>query len=223
MTSTALLLGSIGVLAETSDLQRRAFNTAFERQGLPWHWDSETYRALLEVPGGKARIRHYGLAKGKEVDVETIYQDKLAAFEALLDAGVPLRPGIAELIADARARGVKVGFVTATHPRQVDMLLRAVQPALPDDTFDFIGNTTFAPAPKPAPDIYIAALYALGVPADHAVAIEDTPDSAQSALAAGVRTYAYPGTGAAHRSFPKAVTVLDRPDAGLLPQRSAAA
>ena len=33
----ALLLGSIGVLAETSELQRRAYNTAFVAHGVDWN------------------------------------------------------------------------------------------------------------------------------------------------------------------------------------------
>ena len=39
----ALLLGSIGVLAETSELQRRAYNTAFVAHGVDWHWNIATY------------------------------------------------------------------------------------------------------------------------------------------------------------------------------------
>ena len=38
----ALLLGSIGVLAETSELQRRAYNTAFVAHGVDWHWNIAT-------------------------------------------------------------------------------------------------------------------------------------------------------------------------------------
>ena len=36
MTFKAVLFGSIGTLAETSDLQRNAFNEAFKISGLNW-------------------------------------------------------------------------------------------------------------------------------------------------------------------------------------------
>ena len=39
MTFKAILFGSIGTLAETSDLQRNAFNEAFKISGLNWFWD----------------------------------------------------------------------------------------------------------------------------------------------------------------------------------------
>ncbi len=39
MKPKAILLGSIGVVAETSDIQRRAYNTAFKEAGLDWVWE----------------------------------------------------------------------------------------------------------------------------------------------------------------------------------------
>ena len=52
----ALLLGSIGVLAETSELQRRAYNTAFVAHGVDWHWNIATYCRHLATPGGQNRL-----------------------------------------------------------------------------------------------------------------------------------------------------------------------
>lgn len=54
----AIIFGGIGTLVETSELQRRAFNDAFTAFGVRWHWDRDTYRRLLSVPGGRNRIRH---------------------------------------------------------------------------------------------------------------------------------------------------------------------
>ena len=48
----ALFLGSIGVIAETSELQRRAYNAAFEAQGLDWYWNVANYCEMLKNPGG---------------------------------------------------------------------------------------------------------------------------------------------------------------------------
>ena len=45
---------------------------------------------------------------------------------------------------------------------------------------------------KPEPDLYIAALICLGVGADEAVAIEDSPNGITSAKRAGLRTVAVP-------------------------------
>ena len=39
----ALLFGSIGVIAETSELQRQAYNMAFAEHGLDWYWNVANY------------------------------------------------------------------------------------------------------------------------------------------------------------------------------------
>ncbi|WP_299375689.1 HAD-IA family hydrolase [uncultured Tateyamaria sp.] len=220
MAYSTLLLGSIGVLAETSDLQRRAFNTAFEMNELIWHWDADTYRALLEVPGGKARLAHHAARQGAEVDIDKVYEDKVRAFDAALAMGIDLRPGIADLIAEAQAQNMKIGFVTGTDPRQVAGILRALEGSISPSVFDFIGDSTLAPRAKPAPDIYNEALRSLGVTGEEALAIEDTPESAQAAVAAGIRTLAYPGENAAGRDFGNGVEVVGTPAVTLL--RSAA-
>ncbi|WP_147111180.1 HAD-IA family hydrolase [Tateyamaria sp. syn59] len=223
MAYSALLLGSIGVLAETSDIQRRAFNTAFELNEIDWHWDDETYRALLEVPGGKARLNYYAKAQAVEVDIDAIYEAKLDAFETVLVDGVDLRRGIADLISEARLQQMKIGFVTATDPRQVAALLKGLESVIDPSVFDFIGDRTIAARTKPAPDIYNEALRQLDVTANAALAIEDTPESAQAAVAAGIRTLGYPGEQARGRSFGDGVEMIETPHVSILRAAAVAA
>ena len=56
MQFKAMLFGSIGTLAETSDIQRNSFNEAFKISGLDWFWDEDKYRNLLSKSGGTGRI-----------------------------------------------------------------------------------------------------------------------------------------------------------------------
>jgi hypothetical protein len=55
----AVVFGAIGTIAETSDLQRQAFNEAFAAAGLTWNWNGETYQNLLQINGGQNRLRAY--------------------------------------------------------------------------------------------------------------------------------------------------------------------
>ena len=60
----ALLFDVDGTLADTErDGHRVAFNRAFAEAGLDWDWTPELYGRLLDVTGGKERIRHF-LATG---------------------------------------------------------------------------------------------------------------------------------------------------------------
>ena len=48
----AIFFGSIGTIVETSEIQRKAFNTAFEEFGLNWYWNTGNYINMIQKPGG---------------------------------------------------------------------------------------------------------------------------------------------------------------------------
>ncbi|MGR3502734.1 HAD-IA family hydrolase [Pseudaestuariivita sp.] len=210
--ASTLLIGSIGVLTESSDLQRQAFNAAFAEHGLDWAWDAEEYKCLLRTQGGRNRIVAYAESRGIGVPADAIYEAKVAAYERLVDThGLTLRPGIGDLLAEARVAEMKLGFVTATSTRQIALIAGALKEQLSLDIFDYVGNIDRVAEGKPAPDIYHDALDALDVTASDAVAIEDTPESAGAALGAGVRTFVYPGAMAEGRALPEKAELLTTP------------
>lgn len=60
----ALIFDIDGTICDTErDGHRIAFNRAFKEAGLNWHWSVETYGKLLEVTGGKERIRYFQEAR----------------------------------------------------------------------------------------------------------------------------------------------------------------
>lgn len=65
----AILLGSIGVITETSELQRQSYNEAFRHHGLDWYWSIANYCELLKKPGGLKRLVTFG---GLSVDMNII-------------------------------------------------------------------------------------------------------------------------------------------------------
>ena len=216
MGQKAVMLGAVGVLAEASELQREAFNQSFKAAGLAWHWDRETYREMLTTPGGKLRIAQYAIERGEDVNVQAVYDGKVSAFEAALGQGIALRAGIADVIAAAQERGMKIAFLTGTDPRQVKIMLDALEGALDRRVFDYIGDGTRVQNGKPAPDLYLDALGVLGVDADDTIAIEDTPESAQASVAAGIRTIGFPRPEAEGRPFGDSVKVVSTLDIGVL-------
>src|SRR5579875_3352435 len=109
----ALLLGSISTVADTSELQRQAFNQAFAAHGLNWRWDQEQYRSMLSESGGQARITGYAKSLGQSVDAQAVHETKSRIFqENLATSGITPRAGIADSLEGVRAHGWKVGFVT---------------------------------------------------------------------------------------------------------------
>ncbi|MEM6728405.1 MAG: HAD-IA family hydrolase [Pseudomonadota bacterium] len=210
MTPSALFLGSIGVLTETSDLQRRAFNAAFERHGLDWHWDARDYREMLQDQGGRARIAAFAEAQGEEVDVDAIYAAKQGAFGDLVrEEGTPARPGVLDIMEAARDLGMQRAFVTSTSAAQVRTVFAGLKEALTPADFAYIGDRAHVEAPKPAPDIYLHAMEVLSLTPADILAVEDTPESAEAALKAGLRVIGFPGEAAQGRAFPDGVAVVE--------------
>ena len=216
----AIIFDVDGTLSETEETHRRAFNLAFGKAGLPWHWDAPLYAELLGVTGGKERIRHYidhheasGVPPG-DIDefVARLHRDKTAAYTSMVATGdVTLRPGIFRLIQDAQAQGFRLAIATTTTPANVDALLRATLGR--SDMFEVICAGDSVPEKKPAPDVYLDALRKLGLRAADCVAIEDSRNGLLSACAAGIRTVVTPGMYTADQDFDAAALIVDDLDA----------
>lgn len=193
-TLKAIIFDVDGTLAETErDGHLPAFNAAFAECGLNWLWDEALYGRLLDITGGKERIRHYAKNFAPEIMaredfddlVQRLHQVKTAHYVRLVDAGhIPLRPGVARLIAEARAEGIRLAIATTTSPENVTALLRAsLSPDAPA-WFEVIGAGDVVPAKKPAADIYLWVLERLGLPASECLAIEDSENGLKAALTA---------------------------------------
>jgi HAD superfamily hydrolase (TIGR01509 family) len=201
---SAILFGSIGSIAETSELQRQAFNQAFEVHGLDWHWPRERYQKLLVYSGGEQRIAAW--AKGHKVDAHAIHETKSKIYQTLLaQAGVLPRSGVLDTIRAAQQHGIKVGLVSATSPDNVTQLISALHPHLHADDFDVMVNSSFIKLRKPAPDAYVYALGQLGLSAQDCIAIEDNEDGVAAAVAAGISCVAFPGANTADHNYSAAI------------------
>jgi len=187
-----------GTLADTErDGHRIAFNLAFADAGLDWHWDEALYGELLAVTGGKERMRFFVERHRPEflqradfaALVKSLHAAKTVHYVKLVESGaLPLRPGVARLIAEARAAGLRLAIATTTTPQNVAVLLRASFAPDALDWFEVIGAGDVVPAKKPAPDIYRWVLERLNLPATACLALEDSTNGIKASLAAGIPT-----------------------------------
>ena len=190
----ALLLGSIGVLAETSELQRQAYNTAFVAHGVDWHWNIATYCRHLATPGGQNRLRQLGGDALSSMEIRRIHETKQDAFAASLAGGITPRPGIVETLTAARAAGLRIGFVTTTTPRTIVIIREALSGHIDMSDFAVITSKEDVVREKPDSACYELALSRLGIASRDALAIEDTVASQSAAVAAGIRCHIYTGS-----------------------------
>ena len=197
MPIKSILFGSIGTIVETSDIQRQAYNDAMREAGLSWNWDRATYSELLLQSGGKDRLAHLAAATSTILPQATIDQIHTRKTELacarMASQGVSPRPGVVELISLAKTRGLKLAFVTTTYQANIDAVFAAVGSAFSVQDFDFVASRDTVVRGKPFPDVYQAALVALGLNPQDALAIEDTALSAMSAKRAGISVVVTPG------------------------------
>ncbi|GAA4905485.1 HAD superfamily hydrolase (TIGR01509 family) [Actinomycetospora succinea] len=208
---SALLFGSISSIADTSEIQRAAFNEAFAEHGLDWNWDREGYRSRLDHAGGAERIAQEARRRGEDVDAAAVHATKSRIFrEKLRSGGAAPRDGVLDTLGAAKNNGWKVGFVTTTSRDNVLAVIDALGPAVGPDDFDVVVATDSVDAVKPDPAAYTFALQALGEEAGSAVAIEDNPDGVRAAAAAGVTCLAFPNENTVAVDFPGAARRVDR-------------
>lgn len=214
----AVLFDVDGTLADTErDGHRPAFNLAFKEFELDWHWDIECYGELLFVTGGKERIRYFienykpEYLERDKLDswIADLHKTKTKYFVSLLQQGkIPLRPGVARLIHQLREEGVRIAIATTTTPENVTALLTATLGKDSPSWFDVIGAGDIVAKKKPAPDIYCWVLEQLGLTAQQCIAIEDSENGLNSALAANIPTIITINSYTHHQNFTNALAVL---------------
>ncbi|AFY27904.1 HAD-IA family hydrolase [Cyanobium gracile] len=192
---SALLWDVDGTLAETEfEGHRVAFNRSFEAAGLPWRWDRPTYGRLLAVGGGHERITAFlEQVEGRTPErgrVEELQRRKQAFYAALVrEGGLALRPGVARLVEEAAAAGLRQAIVTTSGRSAVQALLEGAPSAL-GRAFAFWVCGDDVARKKPDPEAYRLALRQLGVMEGTKVGgvlvLEDSPAGLAAATGAGL-------------------------------------
>ncbi|BBZ44817.1 HAD family hydrolase [Mycobacterium parmense] len=219
---SAVLFGSLSTLADTSELQRQAFNDAFAEHGLDWSWTREDYRSMLGSSGGARRIADYAANRGADVDAGAVHATKSRIFQGLLrDRPLMPRPGVLATIEHAKRENFHLGLVTTTSKANVSALLDSLSPHISPGTFDVVVDADDVADPKPDPSSYRLALDRLGVTAGSAVAIEDNVGGVRAATAAGLRCIAFPNENTAGSRFDGATEVADELDAARVAELAA--
>ena len=195
----ALLFGSIGTIVETSEIQRKSFNSAFRIAGLKWNWTKEIYKNLLNKSGGEERILRYAKQTKKNVNSKNIIKLKTKIFNSYLKKNkLKLRTGVKEIIKYCKKQEIKLAFVSSTSKNNINSIFFCLRDSLNKKDFDFIGNSKLVKKPKPSGEIYKLALKKLGLKPKECIAIEDTQVSLNSAIKARLKCFIFPGN--FHRS-----------------------
>jgi HAD superfamily hydrolase (TIGR01509 family) len=189
----AVFFDQDGVIIDTErDGHRVSFNMTFKEFGFTDEWDVEYYHELLQVGGGKERMKHHWKTKGfskplTETEIDVLVKDmhkrKTALFVELIESNkLPLRPGIHRFMKEAMEAGLKVAVCTTSNEQAAKAITEKI---LSDIKFEIVLAGDVVKNKKPDPEIYNLALEKLGLKPDEVIVVEDSKNGVKAAKASG--------------------------------------
>jgi HAD superfamily hydrolase (TIGR01509 family) len=177
----ALLFDLDGTLAETDSLHLPTWVDALEPHGV--EVDEKFYRDSISGRSTGEVVRAL-LPDLTDEEGKSIGEAKEASFRERASGLEPL-PGLVEFVERGRERGMQIALVTNAPEENVEAILLALKLR---DFFDTVVLADEVEAVKPDPAPYTAALKKTGVPAEKALAFEDSVSGISSSVAAGIPT-----------------------------------
>jgi HAD superfamily hydrolase (TIGR01509 family) len=181
----AVLFDMDGLLVDSERLWYEA-----EAEVMSWlgaEWGPEHQESL--VGGSLDRTVEYMLAlTGPVAEPAEVGRRLMDGMTDRLRANVPMMPGAKELLDEVRESGVPSALVSSTHRSLMEHALDGIG----RDRFTVTVAGDEVARTKPDPEPYLTAARLLGADPRRCVALEDSPNGAASASAAGCHVVAVP-------------------------------
>jgi HAD superfamily hydrolase (TIGR01509 family) len=174
-----------GLLVDSEPLWFQAESAVMARLG--GAWGPADQHALV---GGSLRSTvEYLLAKAtRRIDPAVVGTWLIETMGDLVRTRpLTVLPGAADLVAEVQAAGLPHALVTSSDPAVVDAVLARL-----DFRFDVVICAADVTRTKPDPESYLLAAAKLGVDPRRCIALEDSPNGAAAAEAAGYCVVAVP-------------------------------
>lgn len=181
----AVIFDFDGLILDTETPLYAAWQQTFEHYGVPpislTEWSDSLGRAdddpqLLDPLDRLAELAPPGFDRSAAQARRRSFRDQL------LDAS-PVLPGVHEVLDQAAALGIPVGIASSS---PVDWLVRHLEPRGILDRFAVLSCAGNGVPGKPDPAVYLTACQGLGAVPHRSLALEDSPNGATAAKAAGM-------------------------------------
>jgi beta-phosphoglucomutase len=171
-----------GVITDTAEHHFRAWQRLAAEISLPFDRElNERLKGVSRMESLEIILEHAGRRTESLQDKVRLAERKNTYFRELIDAITPadLLPGIADLLVDLRAHGMKTAIASMSH-NVWDVVGRlGIEPLI-----DLIVDPAALVKGKPDPEIFLAAAEQLGVRFENCVGIEDARAGVEAIKAA---------------------------------------
>lgn len=195
----ALVFDFDGLLLDTETALIDAWVQLHEQAGL-----SCDRQVALDLVGKIDHSVDWWAAFGPDADREALDEKHFRSCLALLEKQ-PLLPGVEHCLAEAQRLGLHLAIASNSTHSWIDLHLPRYGL---QKRFAAIRCRDDVARGKPEPDVYRAAVEALGVASENALAFEDSRVGLLAAKAAGLRCVAVPNQCTCHHDFSEADLIV---------------
>ncbi len=178
----AVIFDMDGLMFDSECIAQAAWQAATLEAG--YDLSDQVFRVLVgrNLAGVAHELR---VAFGEDFPFEAVYRRKQALVEEyMVSDGLAFKPGLLELLDELDRLGVRKAIASSSSCEIIERNLRIA--GLSPERFEALVGGDEVRAGKPAPDIFLLAAEALGVPPEACLALEDSNAGVQAAHAAGM-------------------------------------
>lgn len=182
-----LIFDMDGLLFDSERIVQRSWDIAGDQLGYP-HMGTHIYHTLgMNLTG---RNEYFRKSVGVDFPCEEFAKRARENFYHIVSAeGLPVKPGVRELLKYAREQGYRIGIATSSRKEYAmnNLTQAGILSYFDGGVFGDMVNRA-----KPDPEIYLKACACLNLRPSEGLALEDAPAGIRSAYCAGLLPVAVP-------------------------------
>lgn len=185
----AIIFDMDGLLVDSERIWYLAEERVIESRGFAY--TEEVREQIIGLRLDEFMTRLHDIYGFTETVPELMQELEDIMVELILKDDVQAQPGAHEIVKWVGEQGLPHAIASSSSARIIDATMKAHGW---DDILTLRYTADDVPRGKPAPDVYLRASGGVGVPPRDCLALEDSPNGARSAVAAGMTCYAVPDT-----------------------------
>jgi len=182
----AIIFDMDGLLVDSEPVWEEAETSIFSSHGI--HMERHVREQLVGLRNDEfiGRLREIYQA---EVSAQTLQSEVISRMLEIIPIQVKAKPGALEILNYANKQGIPIAIASSSPIAIIEAITKSQgwETIVPVRC-----SAETVPNGKPAPDVYLEAARQLGVSPEGCLALEDSPNGARAAVAAGMTCYAVP-------------------------------
>jgi HAD superfamily hydrolase (TIGR01509 family) len=183
----AFIFDMDGLLLDTEGVYKRSWTEAARQLG--FDLTDQIYLMLIGISVADAEKRLVEVF-GSRFPIDEFRRDAKSRYEAIVETeGIPLKPGVREILEWARLKNIPCAVATST--LSDEGRVRLAKHGVLKEFRVLIGRDMVSRG-KPHPDLFLSAAKALGIDPSHSLVFEDAHTGVRAAKAANMQVLLIP-------------------------------